>query len=67
MCQKIEDEFHFVLECVRYNELRRTLIPNFYFRRPNKFKLIDRFTTDIKKMQRNLSVFVFKKVLMVRE
>ena len=29
-CQKLEDEYHFVLECVRYNELRRTLIPNYY-------------------------------------
>ena len=59
-CQKLEDGCHFVLECVRYNEMKRTLIPNYCFRRPNMFKLIELFTTDIKKMQRNLSVFLFK-------
>ena len=57
---KSEDEFHFVLECVRYNALRRSLIPSFYFRRPNMFKLIELFTTDVKKMQSDLSIFVFK-------
>ena len=59
-CMKFEDEFHFVLECTRYNDLRQTLIPNYYQRRPNMFKLIERFESDVKKIQRNLAIYTFK-------
>ena len=51
----LEDEFHFVLECTRYNDLRQTLILNYYQRRPNMFKLIELFESDVKKIQRNLA------------
>ena len=59
-CMKFEDEFHFVLECTRYNDLRQTLIPNYYQRRPNMFKLIELFESDVKKIQRNLAIYTFK-------
>ena len=59
-CQKLEDEFHFVLECVRYENLRIQYIPNFYRRRPSMFKLIELFSSTVKEVQRNLALFVFK-------
>ena len=37
----IEDEFHFILECPVYNNIRMQYIPNWYRTRPNMIKLID--------------------------
>lgn len=59
-CQKLEDEFHFVLECIRYNDLRNLYIPRFYRFRPNMYKLVELFSSNNKKCIRNLSVYVFK-------
>ena len=59
-CHSLEDEFHFVLECSRYNDLRTIYIPNYYRRRPNMFKLVELFKSESKKTQINLSLYVFK-------
>ena len=59
-CQTLEDEFHFVLECSRYNDLRTIYIPNYYRRRPNMFKLVELFKSENKKIQINLSLHAFK-------
>ena len=59
-CQKLEDEYHFILECTRYNNLRTSFIPNYYRARPNMFKLIELFSSNSKKIQRNIALYVFK-------
>ena len=56
----MEDEFHFVLECSRSNDLRTVYIPNYYKRRPNMFKLVKLVKSENKKIQINLSLYVFK-------
>ena len=40
-CDLLEDEFHFVLECKCYTELRYKYIPRYFFRRPSMFKFVD--------------------------
>ena len=30
-CNKLEDEYHFVLECMLYNDLRKQLSPVYYW------------------------------------
>ena len=59
-CQKLEDEYHFILECTRYNNLRTAFIPNYYRIRPNMFKLIELFSSNSKKIKRNIALYVFK-------
>ena len=59
-CQRLEDEFHFIFECSKYHDLRISLLPRYYRIRPSMFKLIDLFSPNFKKMQRNLSLYVFK-------
>ena len=59
-CHSLKDEFHFVLECSRYNDLRAIYIPNYYRRRSNMFKLVELFKFENKKTQINLSLYVFK-------
>ena len=36
----IEDEYHFILECSRYNDLRRKYIKQYYRRIPSAYKLV---------------------------
>ena len=59
-CRELEDEYHFMLECSRYHDLRVSLIPNYYRTRPNMFKLIELFSTNSKRKQRNISLYIFK-------
>ncbi len=42
MCNKrpIEDEYHFILECDRYTDIRCQYIKTYYYRNPFTFKLI---------------------------
>ena len=52
-CHLLEDEFCFVLECARYTDLSTMYIPSYCRRRLNMFKLVDLFTSDNKKTQKN--------------
>jgi hypothetical protein len=36
----IEDEFHFILKCPLYNDIRKRCIKQFYYVKPSVFKLI---------------------------
>jgi hypothetical protein len=37
---KVEDEYHFILECLHYGNLRSVYIKKYYYLRPSTFKLI---------------------------
>jgi len=39
-CGILEDEYHFVLECTLYKELREKFIPKYFWQRPNMYKFI---------------------------
>ena len=47
-CNVLEDEFHFVLECRLYTDLRKQLIPLYYWKRQNMLKFIELLNTDNK-------------------
>ena len=38
ICNKLEDEFHFMFECSLYTELRNKYIKSYYWRHPNVFQ-----------------------------
>lgn len=59
LCNSLEDEFHFILECPLYNEFRLKYIKKYYWKRPNIPKFIDLFTSENRKEIRNLSMFIF--------
>ena len=62
LCKKtLGDEFHFVLEC-KYNNLvdiRKKYISNYYYTRPNMFKLQQLLCSKGKKLV-NLSKFLYE-------
>ena len=56
----IEDEFHFVLVCPNFAELRETYIERFYYRRPNMFKLTHLLNSSNVRTLNNLALYCIK-------
>ena len=57
MCNVLEDEYHFILECVLYSDIRKAHINKYYWTRQNMLKL---FTNENTKCLKNLGIFVDK-------
>jgi len=55
----LEDEFHFLLECPVYHELRKTYIKSHYWK-INMPKFIELLKTENKIEIRNVSMFIMK-------
>ena len=62
ICNLLEDEYHFVIECQRYNDLRRKYTGPFFYARPNIFKFLDLIQSTNKPIivVKNLALFVYK-------
>ena len=41
VCLRLEDEYHFVLECQMYVELKKTYISPYFWKKTNMFKLLN--------------------------
>lgn len=59
ICNTLEDEYHFVLECIQYSKLRKKYINKKYWQRPNMIKFIELMTTVNKNEIRKLGIFIF--------
>lgn len=57
-CRVLEDEYHFVIECSRYLELRKKYIAEYYWKRPNMCKFIELINSTNTKCVRNTSIFI---------
>jgi exonuclease III len=58
-CQNVdESEFHFLLVCPKYSDLRDELIPSKYAQRPNLFKLVLLLSSTNESIISNLSYYV---------
>ena len=53
----LEDEFHFALQCTKYNDLRTTYIKKYYWSRPSTFKLVQLLSVENRKELCNLGKF----------
>ena len=59
-CNTLEDEFHFVLKCDLYKDLRKTYIAKYFWGRPNMLKFIELLSSDRKSTICKLGIFVEK-------
>ena len=59
-CDVLEDEYHFVLECPAYKELRKTYISKYFWKRPNMFKFIELINSSNTRCIRSLCTFIFQ-------
>ena len=60
ICHVLEDEFHFLLECSLYNDLRKQYISKYYWNRPNIPKFVELIASTSKSTCRKLSMYVHK-------
>ena len=60
ICNQLEDEFHFLFECLIYSNLRLRYFRNYYLNRPSMFKLVELFKTNSEKQLRDLAMYIFK-------
>lgn len=56
----IEDEYHFILECKTYVNLRKQFIKPYYWVKPSMYKLIQLFSVNNIKQLRNLGKYLCK-------
>ena len=61
-CNILEDEYHFILECATYAELRKRYINKYYFNRPNMHKFITLITSKVLKSS-TIWVYLFSMLL----
>ena len=57
-CSKLEDAFHFLLECRLYNEIRKKYIKNYFGGRPNMIKLKKLMIITNERMLLNLAIYM---------
>lgn len=55
----IEDEYHFVLQCPCYSDLRKQYLKSYYYKKPSTFKLVQLLSTENVKDLRNLCKFIY--------
>ena len=59
-CEKLDDEYHLLLECKLHTANRNKLIKRYYWRNPSMFKCIQLMTTTNQKEIRNLGKYVYQ-------
>ena len=64
LCGVIEDEFHFVLVCKKFDLLRHRYIPHYYWTYPSMFKFIDLISNDKSSVVRQLALYIHKAFLL---
>lgn len=57
---QIEDEFHFILICPFYKEIRKLYVKKYYYEKPSVFKLIQLLSTKNIKELCNLGKYLYK-------
>ena len=57
VCRKMDDEYHFILECSILQDLRLQLIPRYYWQHPSMHKLLELVNSDNIALLNKLSEF----------
>ena len=56
--QDIEDEFHFIIKCDRFDDIRLKYIKKYYILRPSMYKFIELLKSNNKTILVNLARFI---------
>ena len=59
VCHVFEDEYHFVLECSLYLDLRKKYISKYFWSRPNMFKFLELLNSSNTSCIRKLCCYIF--------
>ena len=59
----LEDEYHFIIKCPLYNNIRTEYIPNYYLRNPSVYKFIELLKcTNVKKKTKTISSVCYNSI-----
>ena len=58
-CGKLEDEYHFVIECVLYLDLKKRYISPYFWKRPSMYKFVDLINSTNVNCMRKLSAYIY--------
>ena len=58
-CNVLEDEFHFMIECKIFIELRTKYIPKYYWKRSSMYRCIELLNTTNVQLLRNMSQYIY--------
>ena len=58
-CNILEDEYHFVIQCAAYSELREKYISKYFWKRPNMFKFVELINSSNINYIRKLCIFIY--------
>ena len=61
-CQSLEDEYHFIIECNSYLELRKQLIPIYHWKHPNMLKFTELINCTNARILRKLDIMLTKRL-----
>ena len=59
-CGVLEDEYHFVIECKLYNNLRNQYLKQYFWKHPSNFKFTQLISDNNAETTKNLSMFIYK-------
>lgn len=59
VCNKLEDEYHFIIECRMFLDIRKLYIQRKYWCRPSMNKFIELITSENKIVIRKLGMFIY--------
>ena len=57
-CNEIEDEYHILICCSKYDELRKKYLPKYLYNKPSMFKFVEFLNGQNEKMLRKLGLYV---------
>ena len=64
-CGDIEDEYHFIIICSKYSDIRKKYIAKYYLQRPSMYKFLELLSNKNHKILDNLAIFI-KHALQIR-
>lgn len=57
-CEKIGDEYHYILECTSIHDQRKIYLPRYYLKRYNTFKFCELMTSKKQSLLKRLCIFI---------
>ena len=60
VCNEYDDEYHLVLTCKKYIDLRKKYIKSYYYNRPSMYKFVSLVNCENFTIILNLCIFLFK-------
>ena len=58
-CNEVEDEYHVVMTCRKYDDIRSKHLPTSLYKRPSMFKFVEYLNTEDVNCQKKLGLFMF--------